>query len=80
MELVTVGEAHEIVVPRGLKVHAPKPNFKSGGEGVGAAHGVPLGRDLSVNHHRDLLWGADLNATPLSGAPTVGAESSPDTN
>jgi hypothetical protein len=33
-ELLTVGEAHQVAVPRGLKVQAPEPDFKPGGEGV----------------------------------------------
>jgi hypothetical protein len=37
-ELLTVGEAHEVAVPRGLKVHAPEPDFEPGGEGIRAAH------------------------------------------
>jgi hypothetical protein len=53
MKLVAVGEAHEIVVPCSLKVQAPEPDFESDWEGVGAAHGVPLGRDLGTDHHRD---------------------------
>jgi hypothetical protein len=80
MELVAVGEAHEIAIPRRLKVQPPEPNFKSGWEGVRAAHGVPLGCDLGANYHQDCWWGADLSASPLPGAPTVGTESSPDTN
>jgi hypothetical protein len=80
VELNAVGEAHEVVIPRGLKVQAPEPDFESGRERVRAAHGILLGPDLGVNHHRDCWWGADLSAVPLPGAPTVGAESSPDTN
>jgi hypothetical protein len=33
MKLVAVGDAHEVVVPRSLKVQAPKPDFESGWEG-----------------------------------------------
>jgi hypothetical protein len=33
-ELLTIGEAHEVAVPRGLKVQAPEPDFEPGGEGV----------------------------------------------
>jgi hypothetical protein len=33
MEFVAVGEAHEIVVPRGLKVQAPGLNFEYGWKG-----------------------------------------------
>jgi hypothetical protein len=34
VELVTVSDAHEVVIPRGLKVQAPEPNFESDWEGV----------------------------------------------
>jgi hypothetical protein len=47
MELVTVGKAYKLAVTRSLKVQTPEP------EEVGAAHGLPLGRHLVVNHHRD---------------------------
>jgi hypothetical protein len=33
-EFLTVSEAHQVVVPRGLKVQAPEPDFESGGEGI----------------------------------------------
>jgi hypothetical protein len=36
VELVTVDDAHKVVVPRGLKVQAPEPDFESGWEGVGS--------------------------------------------
>jgi hypothetical protein len=52
-ELLTVSEAHQVVVPRGLKVQAPEPDFESGGEGVRAAHGVTLTTVLGANHHRE---------------------------
>jgi hypothetical protein len=29
-EFLTVSEAHQVVVPRGLKVQAPEPDFESG--------------------------------------------------
>jgi hypothetical protein len=29
-----VSEAHQVAVPRGLKVQAPETDFESGGEGV----------------------------------------------
>jgi hypothetical protein len=34
VKLGVVGDAHEVVVPRGLEVQAPEPNFESGEEGV----------------------------------------------
>jgi hypothetical protein len=42
MKLVTVGEAHEIAVSRGLEVQAPKPDFESSWEGIRATQGVSL--------------------------------------
>jgi hypothetical protein len=60
MKLVTVGDALEVDIPSGLKAQAPEPDFKSGGEGVRAAHGVPLGPALDVDHHRDGWWKTDL--------------------
>jgi hypothetical protein len=30
VELGTVGDAHEVAVPRGLEVRAPEPDFESG--------------------------------------------------
>jgi hypothetical protein len=53
VELVEVGDAHEVAVPRGLKVQAPKPDFESGWEGVRVAYGVPLALVLGADHHRD---------------------------
>jgi hypothetical protein len=42
---------------------------------------TPLAPVLGANHHRDGLWKLMFSArTSLPGAPTVGAESSPDTN
>jgi hypothetical protein len=32
-EFLTVSEAHQVAVPRGLKVQAPEPDFESGREG-----------------------------------------------
>jgi hypothetical protein len=32
-EFIAVGDAHEVVVPRGLKVQAPKPDFEPAGRG-----------------------------------------------
>jgi hypothetical protein len=33
VELVVVGDTHEVVVPCGLKVQAPEPDFEPGWEG-----------------------------------------------
>jgi hypothetical protein len=52
-EFVTVGDAHEVVVPHGLKIQAPEPDFEPGWEGVRAAHGIPLDAVLGANHHRE---------------------------
>jgi hypothetical protein len=43
-EFVVVGDAHEVVVPPGLKVQAPEPDW----EGVRAAHGIPLAAVLDA--------------------------------
>jgi hypothetical protein len=32
-EFLTVGEAHQVAVPRGLEVQAPELHFEPGGEG-----------------------------------------------
>jgi hypothetical protein len=64
MELVTVGDVHEEVVPRSLKVQAPESDFESGWEGDRAAHGVPLGPVLGADHHRDGWWELIFNAVP----------------
>jgi hypothetical protein len=55
-EFVAVGDAHEVAVPRGLKVQAPEPDFKPGWEGVRVAHGIPLVAVLGANHHREGWW------------------------
>jgi hypothetical protein len=52
-EFVVVGDAHEVAVPRGLKVQAPEPDFKPGWKGVRAAHGIPPAAVLGANHHRE---------------------------
>jgi hypothetical protein len=52
-EFLRVSEAHQVAVPRSLKVQAPKPDFESGREGVRAAHGVALTAALGANHHRE---------------------------
>jgi hypothetical protein len=56
VELSTVGDTHEVAVPRGLEVQASEPDFESGWEGVRAAHGVRLAPVLGADHHRDGLW------------------------
>jgi hypothetical protein len=53
MKFVAVGDAHEVAVPRGLKVQAPEPDFEPGWEGVRAEHGIPLVAVLGANHHRE---------------------------
>jgi hypothetical protein len=60
VELGPVGDAHEVVVPRGQKVQAPEPDFEPDWERVRATHGVPLGPILGVDRHRDGWWKADL--------------------
>jgi hypothetical protein len=77
---VAVGDAHEVAVPRGLKVQAPELYFEPGWEGVRAAHGIPLAPVLGANHHRDGWRGMIFSTRPLPGAATVGSESIPDTN
>jgi hypothetical protein len=56
VKLVAIGDAHEVVVPRGLKVQAPEPNFEPDWEGFRAAHGVSLAPVLGAEHHRDGWW------------------------
>jgi hypothetical protein len=53
MKFVTVGGTHEVAVPCGLKVQAPRPDFESDWEGVRAANGIPLAAVLGANHHRE---------------------------
>jgi hypothetical protein len=79
-EFLTVSEAHQVAVPRSLKVQTPEPDFESCREGIRATHGVALTAVLGANHHRESRWRVDLQCVALPGAPTVGAESSPDTN
>jgi hypothetical protein len=64
VELVAVGDAHEVAIPRGLKIQAPELDFESGWEGIRAAHGVPLVPVLGVDRHRDGWWEADLQREP----------------
>jgi hypothetical protein len=52
-KFIAVGDAHEVAVPRGLKVQAPELDFEPGWEGVRAAHGIPLAAVLGANHHRE---------------------------
>jgi hypothetical protein len=59
-EFFAVGDAHEVAVPRGLKVQAPEPDFEPGWEGVRAAHGIPLAAVLGANYHREGWRRADL--------------------
>jgi hypothetical protein len=81
MKLSTVGEAHEVAFPRGLKVQAPELDLESGWEGVRATRGIPLAHVLGADHHRDDLWKLIFSArSPYLRVPTVGVESSPDTN
>jgi hypothetical protein len=80
VELGPVGDAHEVAIPRGLKVQAPEPDFEPGWEGS----------ELPMEYLWDLylvritieMTGGKLifSAHPLPGVPIVGAESSPDTN
>jgi hypothetical protein len=56
VKFVTVGDAHEVAVPRDLEVQAPEPDFEPGREGVRAAHGIPLALVLGANHHREGWW------------------------
>jgi hypothetical protein len=80
VELVVVGDAHEVAVPRGLKVQAPELDFESGWEGSE----LPMEYLLDPYSMRITIEmaGEELifSEVPLPGAPTVGAESSPDTN
>jgi hypothetical protein len=79
-EFVAVGDAHEVAVPRGLKVQAPEPDFESGWEGSELPMECPWPwysvRITIERAGNELIF----SATPLPGAPNVGAESSPDTN
>jgi hypothetical protein len=81
VELGTVGDAHQVAVPRGLEVQTPKPDLESGREGVRAAHGVSLHTVLSADHHRGGCWETDLEceapylARQLSGFSTAGSKS-----
>jgi hypothetical protein len=52
-KFLTVSEAHQVAVPRGLKIQAHEPDFEPGREGIRAAHGVALTAILGANHHRE---------------------------
>jgi hypothetical protein len=56
-----VGDAHEVVVPRGLEIQSPEPDFESGWERVRVAPLVPV---LGADHYRDGWWKADLQREP----------------
>jgi hypothetical protein len=58
-KLLTVGEAHKITVPRGLKVQVPEADFEPGWEGVRATHAVASTTVLSADHHGG-SWRNDL--------------------
>jgi hypothetical protein len=81
MELGAVGDAHQVAVPRGLKVQTPKPDLESGREGVRAAYGVSLSPVLGAGHHRGGYWESDLEreapylVRQLSGLSTAGSKS-----
>jgi hypothetical protein len=70
VELGAVGDAHEVVVPRGLEVQAPEPDFESGWEGVSVRITIEMASGKMIFSVR----------IPLPSVPTIGAESSPDTN
>jgi hypothetical protein len=64
LKLVAVSDAHEVVVPRSLKIQALEPDFEPGWEGVRAALGVSLAPVLDADQHRDGWWKLIFNATP----------------
>jgi hypothetical protein len=61
-KFIVVSDAHEVVVPRGLKVQAPEPDFEPGWKGVLTTHGIPLVAVLGANHHREGWWELIFNA------------------
>jgi hypothetical protein len=79
MELGAIGDAHEVIVPRGLEVQTPETDLESDREGVRAPHGVPLALVLGADHHRGGCRGADLQregphlARQLSGFAIAGS-------
>jgi hypothetical protein len=56
VKLVTIGDAHKVAVPRGLKIQATDLDFETVWEAVRAADGVSLAPVLSADHHRDGWW------------------------
>jgi hypothetical protein len=78
-KLVAVGNAHEVAVPRGLN---RLPNRISNPAGRGSELPMEyLWPQYSVRITIERAGDEPIfSALPLPGAPTVGAESSPDTN
>jgi hypothetical protein len=81
VKLIAVGDAHEVAIPRGLKVQAPEPDFESDWEGselpmeyLWPLYSVWITIEMAGGR---LIFSAQ---NPLPGAPTISAESSPDTN
>jgi hypothetical protein len=73
VELDAVGDAHQVVVRRGLEVQTPKPDLESGREGVRAAHGVSLSPVLGADHHHGGCWETDLEReAPYVARQTIG--------
>jgi hypothetical protein len=78
VELGAVGDAHEVVVPRGLEVQAPEPNPTGRGSELPMEYLWVL---YSVRITVERAGGKLIfSAAPLPSTPTVGAKSSPDTN
>jgi hypothetical protein len=80
VELGAVGDAHELAIPRGLEVQAPEPDFESSGEGSEPPMDylwVLYSVRITIERASGKLC---FSAAPLPGAPTIGVESSPDTN
>jgi hypothetical protein len=79
-KLLTVGEAHEIAIPHGLEVQAAEPDFESVREGGSELPMEYLWPRYSVRITIEEACDEPIFSTkPLPSAPTVGAESSPDT-
>jgi hypothetical protein len=66
-KFLTVGEAHQVAVPRGLEVQVPEPDFEPSGEGFRAAHGVARAAVLGANHHRGSQCQVDLRRSMPHG-------------